>query len=191
MYHNVAIFTYERWLIATSFLLAPPGVSTVTWWGFFVPFQSPTWRLHSVFHRTYGLDGHLFRGRYKSILVDSDAYLPELLRYIHNNPIEAGIVDRLESYQWSSHKGYLSRSKKWNRLHKNYVLKMFSNNKDEALYGTGSIKTMFLKCFPITKMKPYKDMRALSEKRFRRKSTESSVQGNGRRLLEKKILSTG
>jgi len=87
------------------------------------------------FNRTHGLDGHLFRGRYKSILVDSDAYLLELLRYIHRNPLEAGMVDHLESYQWSSHKGYLSRSEKWNWLHKNYVLKIFSNNKTEALNG--------------------------------------------------------
>ncbi len=47
------------------------------------------------FNRTHGLDGHLFRGRYKSILVDSDSYLLELLRYIHRNAFEAGMVDRL------------------------------------------------------------------------------------------------
>ena len=86
-----------------------------------------------IFNRSHGLDGHLFRGRYKSILVDSDSYLLELLRYIHRNPIEAGMVDRLESYQWSSHKGYLSKSDKWNWLHKNYVLKMFSGHKKEAV----------------------------------------------------------
>ena len=85
------------------------------------------------FNRSRGLDGHLFRGRYKSILVDSDANLLELLRYIHRNPIEAGIVDRLDSYQWSSHKGYLSRSEKWSWLHKEYVLKIFSKNTNEAL----------------------------------------------------------
>jgi hypothetical protein len=66
-------------------------------------------------------------------VVDSDAYLLELLKYIHRNPIEAGMVDRLESYQWSSHKGYLSRSEKWSWLHKNYVLKIFSDNQNEAL----------------------------------------------------------
>ena len=85
------------------------------------------------FNRTHGLDGHLFRGRYKSILVDSDSYLLELLRYIHRNPLEAGMVDRLESYLWSSHKGYLSKSEKWKWLHKDYVLKMFSGYKNEAV----------------------------------------------------------
>jgi len=85
------------------------------------------------FNRSHGLDGQLFRGRYKSILVDSDSYLLELLRYIHRNPMEAGMVDRLGSYPWSSHKGYLSKSEKWNWLHKNYVLKMFSGHQNEAV----------------------------------------------------------
>ena len=87
------------------------------------------------FNRTHGLNGQLFRGRYKSILVNSDTYLLELLKYIHRNPIEAGMVDRVQSYQWSSHKRYLSRSEKWNWLHKHYVLKMFSDKKTEALKG--------------------------------------------------------
>jgi REP element-mobilizing transposase RayT len=85
------------------------------------------------FNRTHGLDGHLFRGRYKSILLDSDSYLLELIRYIHRNPLEAGIVDRLESYPWSSHKGYLSQSEKWDWLHKDYILKIFSQRNNEAL----------------------------------------------------------
>lgn len=85
------------------------------------------------FNRTHGLDGHLFRGRYKSILLDSDSYLLELIRYIHRNPLEAGMVNSLESYPWSSHKGYLNRSNKWDWLHKDYVLKIFSKKRNEAL----------------------------------------------------------
>ena len=64
------------------------------------------------FNRAHASDGHLFRGRYKSILVDADSYLLDLLRYIHRNPLEAGSVDRLNSYTWSSHKGYLTDAKK-------------------------------------------------------------------------------
>ena len=84
------------------------------------------------FNRKHTLDGHLFRGRYKSILVDSDSYLLELIRYIHRNPLEAGLVDRLDSYNWSSHKGYLSKADKWNWLHKEFALKMFSENRIES-----------------------------------------------------------
>ncbi|MBW1743346.1 MAG: transposase [Deltaproteobacteria bacterium] len=65
------------------------------------------------FNRAHASDGHLFRGRYKSILVDADSYFLELVRYIHRNQLEVGLVDRLDSYTWSSHKGYLSDVKKW------------------------------------------------------------------------------
>ena len=73
-----------------------------------------------------GCDGTLFRGRYKSILVEEDAYLLELVRYIHRNPLRAGIIDELKDYSWSSHKGYISKSDKWEWLHKNFILEMFS-----------------------------------------------------------------
>ncbi len=56
------------------------------------------------FNRIHHCDGQLFRGRYKSILVDADSYLLELVRYIHRNPLEAGIVENLNRYTWSSHK---------------------------------------------------------------------------------------
>ncbi|HDO21625.1 MAG TPA: transposase, partial [Nitrospirae bacterium] len=46
--------------------------------------------------------GHLFQGRYKAIVVDADEYAEELSRYIHLNPVRAGIVERPEEYQWSS-----------------------------------------------------------------------------------------
>ena len=49
------------------------------------------------FNRFHGCDGQLFRGRYKSILVDEDAYLLQLVRYIHRNPVEAGLVDKLDA----------------------------------------------------------------------------------------------
>jgi len=81
------------------------------------------------FNRFHGCDGHLFRGRFKSILVDKDAYLLQLVRYIHRNPLEAGIVDKLDSYEWSSHKGYISRAKKWDWLSKDYVLCMLTKEK--------------------------------------------------------------
>ena len=51
--------------------------------------------------------GHLFQGRYKALLIDADSYLLELVRYVHNNPVRAGMVDTCEKYPWSSHKAYL------------------------------------------------------------------------------------
>jgi REP element-mobilizing transposase RayT len=86
--------------------------------------------LNGVYTQRYNVrnkcDGTLFRGRYKSILVDADSYLLELVRYIHRNPLRAGLVSRIDHYLWSSHKGYLSDSSKWEWLHKDFVLKMLA-----------------------------------------------------------------
>ncbi|MBL4818744.1 MAG: transposase [Deltaproteobacteria bacterium] len=49
------------------------------------------------FNKMEKRDGPLFRGRYKSIVIDADSYLVELSRYIHNNPIKAKIVSMPES----------------------------------------------------------------------------------------------
>ncbi len=59
------------------------------------------------YNRSNKTDGALFRGRYKSILVDSDAYLLHLSKYIHLNPIAARLVDCLEQYEWSSYSAYI------------------------------------------------------------------------------------
>jgi REP element-mobilizing transposase RayT len=83
------------------------------------------------FNRKYSHGGQLFRGRYKSILVGEDSYLLQLVRYIHRNPIKAGLVTTLNSYKWSSHKGYLSIAQKWNWLHKTLVFSLLTKNKEE------------------------------------------------------------
>jgi putative transposase len=58
------------------------------------------------FNRRHKRDGPLFRGRYQAILVEEDEYLLQVVRYIHLNPVEAGIVQRPEEYCWSSHEQY-------------------------------------------------------------------------------------
>jgi len=50
--------------------------------------------------------GHLLQGRFKAILVEADAYATELSRYIHLNPVRAGIVEKPEEYPWMSYHGY-------------------------------------------------------------------------------------
>jgi putative transposase len=84
------------------------------------------------FNRRHKVDGQLFRGRYKSILVDEDSYLLELLRYIHRNPVRAGLVVKLEDYPWSSHAAYLSERRAFGWLHKEFMLAIFSIKKDQA-----------------------------------------------------------
>ena len=54
------------------------------------------------FNRKYGRDGHLFKERFKSEPVNDMAYFTTLLRYIHQNPLKAGIVQNVSDYAWSS-----------------------------------------------------------------------------------------
>ena len=63
------------------------------------------------YNRLRNTDGPLFRGRFKSVLVESDAYLLQLARYIHRNPVEMKrpLVDELETYPWSSYPTYLNK----------------------------------------------------------------------------------
>lgn len=51
----------------------------------------------------------------------------------HQNPLRAGLAKELAGYEWSSHKGYLSRSEKWSWLHKEYILSMFSEDRRDQL----------------------------------------------------------
>jgi len=84
------------------------------------------------YNRRHKKDGQLFRGRYKAVVVEGDSYLLEVLRYIHRNPLKAGMVTGLDDFKWSSHKGYTSREKKWEWLLKNFMLSMFSGNIGQA-----------------------------------------------------------
>jgi hypothetical protein len=78
-----------------------------------------------------GRSGHLFERRYRAILVQADAYLLELVRYIHQNPIRAGMVASLTDYPWSSHSAYLGGDKPpW--LTVDWVLRMFGPGEDAA-----------------------------------------------------------
>lgn len=61
------------------------------------------------YNRRYHTVGHLFQGRYKAILCDRDAYLLELVRYIHLNPARLKSPKELTTYRWSSHGSYLGK----------------------------------------------------------------------------------
>jgi putative transposase len=77
-------------------------------------------------NRKYKRIGHLFQGRFKSILVDDEDYLKELIRYIHLNPVRAKLVSDPQQYFWSSHKAYLELDE-FSWLTKERLLKKFDN----------------------------------------------------------------
>ncbi|MBC2695620.1 MAG: transposase [Desulfobacteraceae bacterium] len=74
------------------------------------------------FNLRHGESGHLFQGRFKSIIVGNDAYLSQLSYYIHRNPLRAGMVDRLADYQWSSYNAYAYKKKKPDWLKTDLIL---------------------------------------------------------------------
>jgi REP element-mobilizing transposase RayT len=74
--------------------------------------------------------GHLFQGRYKSIIVENEAYLVRLSCYIHRNPLRANIVQRLADYPWSSYPVYAYEKKHPDWLKTDVILNQF-NVKDK------------------------------------------------------------
>ncbi|MDP2269071.1 MAG: transposase, partial [Deltaproteobacteria bacterium] len=77
------------------------------------------------FNKRHNRYGHLFQGRYKAILVDADPYAGELSRYIHLNPVRAGMVRQPEQYQWASYTAYSGRAKIPRWLTTDWLLQYF------------------------------------------------------------------
>jgi len=75
--------------------------------------------------------GHLFQGRYKSILIDKDNYLLELSRYIHLNPVRKKMVERPEDYIYSSYAAYISPDQ-YDIVYQDLILGMISKEKKEV-----------------------------------------------------------
>jgi len=89
--------------------------------------QGVNQRFTMYFNWRHGTVGHLFQGRYKAILCDRDAYLLSLVKYLHCNPVRAGMVRQPEEYRWSSHRTYLGLNKD-GLVDTGIVLGMFSKD---------------------------------------------------------------
>ena len=78
------------------------------------------------YNRLKKTDGPLFRGRYKAILVDEDAYLLQLSRYVHRNPVEVKgrIKTVLENYPWSSYLAYIGKATVLHWLNRDKIYQM-------------------------------------------------------------------
>jgi len=85
------------------------------------------------FNKKYQKIGHLFQDRYKSEKIEDDSYLLMATRYIHKNPVKAGIVKKIEKYKWSSYRAYVEEDTVLaNAIDKELVLGIFSEEKNEA-----------------------------------------------------------
>jgi putative transposase len=92
------------------------------------------------FNRRHRRVGHLFQGRYKSLLVENGEYLLELTRYIHLNPVRrqrTGVTlperrERLRRFKWSSYRGYAGLTKPFGFVHEGDVLDHFARTSPDA-----------------------------------------------------------
>lgn len=85
------------------------------------------------FNRIYRRCGHLFQDRFRSELINDDGYLLEVSRYIHNNPVKAGIVREPSDYPWSSFNIYLGKDQDIEGLiNRTRILRYFSDNELKA-----------------------------------------------------------
>ncbi len=85
------------------------------------------------FNRLHGRVGHVFQGRYKAILVERDSYLLELARYVVLNPLRAGMVQRLETWPWSSYLATCGQSATPEWLQTNWILAQFGRQRGSAI----------------------------------------------------------
>jgi len=86
------------------------------------------------YNRRHNRYGHLFQNRYKSIVCEEDQYFKELVRYIHLNPLRAGLVEtlaKLDRYQWCGHSVIMNRCQEpWQD--RRYVLKWFGRKERDS-----------------------------------------------------------
>lgn len=93
--------------------------------------QNISFRYTRRINHRYKRMGHLFQGRYKALLVDRDSYLLELVRYIHLNPVRAGVERDPKSHRWSGHRTYIGQENlEWMTV--DWVLGQFGSRVGEA-----------------------------------------------------------
>lgn len=84
------------------------------------------------FNKRHGLVGHVFQGRYDSVLVQRELYLLELTRYIVLNPLRAQMVTDLNDWRWSSHRFMIGTAKSPSWLDSDTLLTQFGDSRPEA-----------------------------------------------------------
>ena len=101
----------------------------------------------NYFAAKYKTIGHLFQGRYKSLLIDADHYALTLSCYIHLNPLRAGITKSIDEYPWSSLTDYLGqRKKELKQLNIQFILTQFDNHltRSNTLYKRYILESLTL-----------------------------------------------
>lgn len=83
------------------------------------------------FNYKYKRVGHVFQGRYKAVLVQDERYMLKLVRYIHQNPVRAGMANSVENYRWSSDIYYRKNIRSF--INKDMLMKMLDSDGFRAI----------------------------------------------------------
>lgn len=83
-------------------------------------------------NRKYERCGHLFQGRFKSIIAKRDCDIINETKYIHRNPVRAGITQTACEYKWSSINVYKGEKDEFGIINEDFVLQYYNSNKSKA-----------------------------------------------------------
>jgi putative transposase len=123
-----------------------------------------------TFNKRHKRSGHLFQNRYKSIVCEEDPYLLELIRYIHLNPLRAGLVKNLkelDKYPWTGHRAMLGKRK--NPLIPN------KKKKDTASAEGGLVSVSFVRKLTEQQKNPDNPVNPVQAQRFLAEKTGEDV----------------
>ena len=85
------------------------------------------------FNRRHDRVGHIFQGRFKSILINRESHLLELCRYVVLNPVRARMAKQIDQYRWTSYRATAGLEEKPEFLTVEWILSQFDMKKSEAL----------------------------------------------------------
>jgi len=85
------------------------------------------------FNKKYNRIGHVFQDRFRSEIIENESYLLAAIRYVHNNPVKAKLVDDMAQYKWSSYNSYIKQTRNPQIIERNEILEVFSTAEDRAI----------------------------------------------------------
>lgn len=115
-------------------------------------------RFGRYFNWRLGTSGHAFQDRYKAIVCERDAYLLTLLRYIHLNPVRAGIVNNADEWPWSSHLAYLGSTD--SIVSTEFCLSLFSGPRSSCESYASFIAASAPAVWPHSASRPWREAEA-------------------------------
>ena len=86
------------------------------------------------FNNKYQRIGHLFQDRFRSEPVEEESYILSAARYIHNNPVKAGIAEKAQDFKWSSYTQYINKIEyKQALVEREFLLSLLSDREERAI----------------------------------------------------------